>query len=160
YADQGIAAWTQSRVPQAVTTSPNIAGAYARIAVGFLRDARHALDPERPVSIVELGAGSGRFGFRFLKAFSRLLASQPDVHQSFVYVMTDASPTVLQFWQDNPRLRPFVDAGLLDFAQFDVQAPAPLQLLNRGATLQPSDAANPVVLVANYIFDSIPQDAV
>jgi tetratricopeptide (TPR) repeat protein len=160
YEDQGIAAWTQSRVPQAVTTSPNIAGAYAHMALGFLRDVRHALDARRPVYVVELGAGSGRFGFRFLKAFSRLLEGQPDVHQSFVYVMTDASPTVLQFWQDNPRLRPFVASGILDFARFDVQAPAPLELLASGATLRPAAATNPVVLIANYIFDSIPQDAV
>ncbi len=160
YADQGIAAWTQSRVPQAVTTSPNIASAYAHLAVAFLQDVQHALDPTRPVYVLELGAGSGRFGFRFLKAFSRQLEAQPDVHQSFVYVMTDASPAVLQFWQDNPRLRPFVDAGILDFAQFDVQAPAPLQLLASGTTLRPGDTGNPVVLIANYIFDSIPQDAV
>jgi tetratricopeptide (TPR) repeat protein len=159
YADQGIAAWTQSRVPQSVTTSPNIAGAYARITAGFLRDMRHALDPDQPVYVVELGAGSGRLGFRFLKAFTKLLQGQPDVHQSFVYVMTDATPTVVQFWRDNPRLRPFVDAGMLDFAHFDVLEPAPLQLEFSGATVRPNESGNPVVVIANYIFDSIPQDA-
>ncbi len=56
YADQGIAAWTQSRVPQSVTTSPNIAGAYARIALGFVRDMHAVLDPSQPVYLVELGA--------------------------------------------------------------------------------------------------------
>ena len=45
YTDQGVAAWSQSRVPQSVTTSPNIAGAYARIALGFLHDVRTHLDP-------------------------------------------------------------------------------------------------------------------
>ncbi len=74
--------------------------------------------------------------------------------------MTDASPTVLQFWRDNPRLRPFVDAGSLDFAHFDVLEPAPLQLLTSGATLRAHGSNHPVVLIANYIFDSVPQDAV
>jgi hypothetical protein len=160
YADQGIAAWTQSHVPQAVTTSPNIANAYARIALGFLRDMHATLDPTRPVFFVELGAGSGRFGFRFLKAFTRLLEASPEVHQPFVYVMTDASPTVLEFWRDNPRLAPFVEAGLLDFAHFDLLEPAPLQLLVSGRTLEPAPSNNPVIVIANYIFDSIPQDAV
>ena len=56
YTDQGVAAWSQSRVPQSVTTSPNIAGAYARIALGFLHDVRTHLDPSQPVYFVELGA--------------------------------------------------------------------------------------------------------
>src|SRR5215467_14482348 len=160
YADQGIAAWSQSHVPQSVTTSPNIANAYARIALGFLRDMRPTLDPAQPVFFVELGAGSGRFGYRFLKAFTNLLQERSEVQQPFVYVMTDASPTVLEFWRDNPRLRPFVEVGLLDFAHFDLLDPSPLQLLVSGITLQHAGSNNPVIVVANYIFDSIPQDAV
>ena len=73
--------------------------------------------------------------------------------------MTDASASVVDFWRDNPRLRPFVDAGLLDFAHFDLLEPAPLSLLKSGLTLGAGEVANPVVLIANYIFDSIPQDA-
>jgi hypothetical protein len=160
YTDQGVNAWSQSRVPQSVTTSPNIAGAYARIALGFLHDVQAHLDPAQPVYFVELGAGSGRFGYRFLKALTTLLQARPDLHQPFVYVMTDASPTVMQFWRENPRLRTFVEAGQLDFAHFDVLDPAPLNLLVSGATLGRGDSNNPVVVVANYIFDSVPQDAV
>src|SRR4051794_36001344 len=69
YSDQGIEAWTRSRVPQSVTTSPIIAHAYARIVFGYLRDTRATratLDPNEPVYLVELGAGSGRFAYRFL----------------------------------------------------------------------------------------------
>src|SRR5438132_12604456 len=70
YGDQGIAAWSRSHVPQAVTTSPTIARAYARVALGFWRDMAAELDPAQPLYIVELGAGSGRFAFRFLKALT------------------------------------------------------------------------------------------
>jgi hypothetical protein len=160
YSDQGVAAWSQSHVPQSVTTSPNIAAAYARIALGFLRDLRAHLDPSQPVYLVELGAGSGRLAHRFLKAITGLLEERTDLRQPFVYVMSDASPSVLEFWRDNPRLRTFVEAGQLDFAHFDLLAPAPLQLLNAGTTLGFGSSNNPVVVVANYIFDSIPQDAV
>jgi hypothetical protein len=159
YGDQGIAAWSRSHVPQAVTTSPIIARAYARIALGFWRDMQSALDPSQPIYVVELGAGSGRFAYRFLKALTALLEDIPEPHPRFVYVMTDASSSVVEFWRDNPRLRPFVDAGTLDFAHFDLVALGPLTLLNTGVTLRNGEVANPVVLIANYLFDSIPQDA-
>jgi hypothetical protein len=159
YADQGIAAWSHSQVPQSITTSPIIARAYARIVLGFLRDVRSSLDAAQPVYVVELGAGSGRFAYRFLKAFSALLEQVSRVHQRVVYVMSDASASVVDYWRANSRLQPFVDAGVLDFAHFDLVELAPLQLLNTGVTLRVGAVANPVVVVANYIFDSIPQDA-
>jgi tetratricopeptide (TPR) repeat protein len=153
YGDQGIEAWSRSNVPQGITTSPNIARAYAHVVHAYLEDIQPSLDPEQPVYIVELGAGSGRFAYRFLKALTR--------HQTpkFVYLMTDAIPSVMDFWQDNPRLRPFVEAGVLDFAQFDLLDLAPLTLRNSKVTLRTGAVANPVVMIGNYIFDTIPQDA-
>ena len=156
YADQGIEAWTRSGVPQSVTNSPNLARAYARIVSSFLHDLRASLDPTQPVYIVELGAGSGRLAYRFLKAFAELHEHQT---QPVVYVLTDASPPVIDYWRDNPRLRPFIAAGVLDFARFDLLEPGPLELLNSGTTLSLETVGNPVVVFANYIFDSIPQDA-
>jgi hypothetical protein len=159
YGDQGVAAWRPGNVPQAVTTSPVIARAYARIVLGFWRDLRSSLDPSQPVYIVELGAGSGRFAYRFLKAFAALLKDHTAPNQRFVYVMTDGSPAVVEFWRNNLRLRPFVEAGVLDFAHFDLVELGPLVLLNSGTTLRIGEVANPVVSIANYLFDSIPQDA-
>jgi putative S-adenosyl-L-methionine-dependent methyltransferase len=153
YGDQGIEAWTRSNVPQGITTSPNIARAYARVVNGYFNDLSD-VDPSQPVYILELGAGSGRFAYRFLKAFSHLAP-----RHRFVYVMTDATLSVVEFWRDNPRLRAFVDAGLLDFAHFDLVDLGPIHLLSSGTTLQPGGVANPVVMIGNYIFDTIPQDA-
>lgn len=154
YGDQGVEAWTRSNVPQGITTSPNIARAYAHVVSAFLHDVASSLDPDQPVYIVELGAGSGRFAFRFLKYLNQ---HQPLPH--FVYVMTDASASVVSFWRDNPRLHAFSDAGVLDFAHFDLLDLQPLTLLNSGATLRPGEVVNPLVLIGNYIFDTIPQDA-
>src|SRR5438067_10395813 len=91
YGDQGIAAWSRSHVPQAVTTSPIIARAYARVVLGYWRDIQSTLDPSQPVYIVELGAGSGRFAYRFLTALSALLETVAAPRPRFLYVMTDAS---------------------------------------------------------------------
>jgi tetratricopeptide (TPR) repeat protein len=159
YGDQGIAAWSHSRVPQAITTSPNITRAYARMVLGFWRDLRAVLDPSEPLYIVELGAGSGRFAFRFLKAITQLTRDSDEPPPRFKYVMTDAIPSVVNFWRDNPRLRQFVDSGVLDFAHFDLAAQAPIDLQTTGVTLRPGEVVNPIVVFTNYIFDTIPQDA-
>src|SRR4030081_420042 len=88
YGDQGIAAWSRSHVPQAVTTSPIIARAYARVVLGFWRDMQAELAPSQPLYIVELGAGSGRFAFRFLNALTALLQNVAGTQPRFMYVMT------------------------------------------------------------------------
>jgi hypothetical protein len=76
-----------------------------------------------------------------------------------MYVMTDASSSVVDYWRANPRLQPFVAAGELDYAHFDLLELARLELLNAHVTLDINGVRNPVVVLGNYIFDSIPQDA-
>src|SRR5258708_30996254 len=61
YDERGIRAWSHGNVPQGITTTPHIARAYARIALGYLRDVEAQLDPSPPVSVVALSAGSVRF---------------------------------------------------------------------------------------------------
>src|SRR4051794_10758266 len=72
YGDQGIDAWSPGRVPQGATTSPILARAYARVVLGFWRDIAPTLDPGQPMYLVELGAGSGRFAYRFLRTLTAL----------------------------------------------------------------------------------------
>src|SRR2546423_9384940 len=78
FARQGVEAWRQGIVPHYITSNPFIANAYAKVVFGFLRDCRSAInqhqaadfpviDPEQPVYLIELGSGSGRFAFHFLK---------------------------------------------------------------------------------------------
>ena len=40
YAQRGIKAWTEDRVPEFITNNPFIADAYARIVFAFLQDCR------------------------------------------------------------------------------------------------------------------------
>jgi phosphohistidine swiveling domain-containing protein len=79
------------------------------------------------VYIVELGAGSGRFGYRFVKRLSFLLERSSITHKSFTYVMTDAAASMIDYWQAHPSLRPLVDAGVLDFAHFDATRQTDIQ---------------------------------
>jgi hypothetical protein len=67
--------------------------------------------------------------------------------------MTDLGEATLEDWAANPAL----EDERLDFAQFDATSDAPLRLRRRGISLE--HTANPLVLIANYVFDSLPADA-
>jgi tetratricopeptide (TPR) repeat protein len=164
----GIEAWRQSVVPHFITSNSYIANAYARVVLAFLKDWRYQssivngqwspTQGERLV-ILELGGGSGRFAFHFLQKFLPLrnLSLMKDV--PFTYVLTDFSERTIGYWQAHPALRPLVEQGVLDFAHFDAEQTAVLELRHSGRTVGPGSLNQPLVALANYFFDSIPQDA-
>src|SRR3954465_181106 len=94
FAERGIEAWRQGEVPHYVTSNLTIANAYAEIVLALRRD-RDRLSPaeqsHEPLTIVELGAGSGRFAFHFLKRLAALCAEADVAPQSFRYVLTDVA---------------------------------------------------------------------
>jgi hypothetical protein len=140
-----------AEVPHQVVDNPFVAAAYARVVFGYLRDT--APDPEEPLYIVELGAGAGRFAHGFTRELEALMDASPLELPQVVYVMTDVAESTLADWAANPLLA----NAQIDFARFDVGADAPLQLRRRGIVLD--RVANPLVVIANYIFDSVPADA-
>jgi hypothetical protein len=70
--------------------------------------------------------------------------------------MTDLADENIRFWEAHEQLQPWLERGLLDFAQYDATAGEPLQLLRSGDTLSPEHSPGPVFLIANYLFDTIP----
>lgn len=152
-----VRAWSEGVVPHYVTNNPFLARSYGRVLTGFLRDWQSRIDPAQPVYAVELGAGAGRLGYHLLKQWKGL--SLPALQGIRVkYVMTDFSPGQVEELSRNPFLRPLVEEGVLDFAVFDTEAPGPLRLVHGGEVLAPGAVANPMAVIANYFFDSIPQD--
>lgn len=167
---QGIEAWSTGTVPHHITSSPFIADAYARIVSGYLRDclftARRrknsslaSLDPSQPVYVVELGAGPGRLGYLFLKRFLAIQHASALKNIPIKYVMTDLAERNLAYWRKHPLLQPFIEQDALDFACFDVEHDRELKLTHSGETISAKNLRNPLVVIANYVFDSIPQDA-
>jgi hypothetical protein len=78
--DRGIDAWRNDTVPHYVTNNPALARAYAAVALGFLRDlvaAGERFTAAEPFTLIELGAGTGRFAFFFLTAFRAQLRLSP-----------------------------------------------------------------------------------
>jgi tetratricopeptide (TPR) repeat protein len=151
-----LRAWSEGIVPHYITSNPFLAHSYRRLVEAYLRDLGPDLDEGEPVHIVELGAGSGRFGYQLLKL---LRGTGDGVRRPAIrYVMTDLSEERAEDLRRLPALRPLADEGLLDFACFDAEHPGPLRLLESGQTLGPGSLRNPLLVVANYFFDGIPQD--
>jgi hypothetical protein len=159
----GIAAWSEGAVPMWVTSNPFIAAAYARVIGAYWRDCLAVLDSKQPLYIVELGAGSGRLAYHLMRSLMANREQNDKIDEAglpaFRYVMTEYNPALLDFWAAHPALQPLAERGWLDFARFDADQPADLHLQHSGITLSAGSLANPLVLVANYFFDSIPQDA-
>ena len=153
---QGIHAWGAGNVPSYITTNPYMARAYARVVAAFLRECQ-PVSRTQPLYIVELGAGSGRFAFHFLQELETII-QRSALRVPYTYVMTDFTDRNLSFWRAHPSFRDLVDKGTVDFARFDAAAPAPLTLEHSGVALRPGSVENPMVVIANYVFDSIPQD--
>ncbi len=170
YDEVGVEAWALGVVPHSVTNNPRIARAAARVILGYLRDLCRAqdrrtadqpplLDPEQPLYIVELGAGAGRFGFYFLKALKGLRGAEPARRLKICYVLTDFTRRNLEFWSDHPQLRPFLDEGVLDFAVLDAEKAQEIRLEHSGALLSAQTLRNPLVVLGNYVFDTLTADA-
>ena len=173
YDAQGARAWSAGLVPHYITSNPWIADAYAKVMVGWLRDCvatapREAgsfppLDLRHPVHVVELGCGSGRFGFQFLQRLLDLLSRSPLRHVTVRYVMTDFTDSTLEPLRRNPAFQPWIEQGVLTFARYDASTTSGGESgeirLDGGEALSSQTVRNPLVVIANYVFDGIPQDA-
>jgi hypothetical protein len=156
FESSGPEAWSRGVVPHYVTSNPFIADAYAQVTLAHLEDRLGGTLPRRAVPIVELGAGSGRFAFYFLQCFTERLRSSPLRGLPFVYVMSDFAEATIAAWRAHPQLRQFVADGQLDFAHFDAEDGRELVLQESGRRLAQADG--PMVVLANYFFDGLPQD--
>lgn len=155
---QGPRAWASGTVPHYVTCNPYMGRAFAEVIAGFAADvARTSADAERTLYIVELGAGSGRLAWHIVRALQGAL-DVAALGWRTVYVMSDLAEATVQWWQSHPWLAPLIEAGVLDVARFDAAGDDELVLRHSGRVLSPGDPADAVVVVANYLFDSLPQD--
>jgi hypothetical protein len=157
YAGTAADLWGTATVPHGITGNPRIANTYARLALAFLRTATStecSRTGDDVPHIVELGGGSGRFAYLFVRSLRELA---PGLR--FTYVVTDFSAERVTAWAAHPSYAPLVEAGLLDFAVLDADRPGPLELVVSGRTIAPGSLRGPVVGIANYVFDTLRHDA-
>ncbi len=158
FSERGIDAWRNGEVPHYITSNPQMAVTYAELIFAFFRDLSRNRLPVEPVYILELGAGSGRFSYHLLKTLTNMCAKAAFEIPEFIYVISDYIEENVAFCEGHPRLAPFVRDGKLDFAVFNMVEDQEITLRNKKFTIKQNSLRQPLVLIANYVFDSIPQD--
>lgn len=168
YESQGPRAWSQGKVPSHLTCNAYMARAYAQLILAWLRDCQQpgvpkafAIDSTQPLDIIELGAGSGYFASLLLKTLRPLLAELPGPTPRLRYVLTDIARSNVAAWRAHPAFAELQQEGVLDCACFDAERDPQLrlavsrQLLGGDGDGRP---ANPPIVLANYVFDSLRVD--
>jgi len=160
YARLNVGAWGSGPVPLYITSNPLIARAYARMILGYLRDLAASGDVDRkaPVYVVELGAGCGRFSFYLRRALDQMLSRSVFQDIRLVLIMTDFAEGNLDHWQRRSEFVPWLKTGALDVALFDLESSETLSPRAGNVTLAAGQQANPMIFIANYVFDAVPQD--
>lgn len=156
FRDTGIDAWRRGEVPHYITSTAGTAHVYADAVVAYWQAALAAgdVDATQPLYVLELGAGCGRFTHLLSQA---LRARQDEIPGlSWCLLASDIVPANLEFIAGHPCLRDEVAAGRLDTVLWDAERGGPLRL--RAQARRVAAAANPLVIVANYVFDGLRQD--
>lgn len=155
FKEQSVAAWSNQQVPYFPSNSPYLAKFYADLVFSWAQD--NTQSSTQPLYLVELGAGAGKLAFHFLKYFEEtkhLHDNPPEI----CYIITDFIHENLEFSKKHPKMQAFISKGLLDFAHFDANETQTLTLKNRNLTIKKNSLEQPLIIIANYFFDSIPQE--
>ncbi len=160
YENQGPEAWIRGIVPQYITTNPYIANLYAKTVFAYCRDivSTEEFNKDSTIYIMELAAGVGRFTYTFLKRFLKMLEQSTLKGLKFKYLITDLAERNVEYWLAHSYLKPYFESGVLDCATFDMTKDDELSLRYSGEVLSKGNLQNPLILFANYTFDSLPQD--
>jgi hypothetical protein len=97
------------------------------------------------VTVLELEAGSGQFGFLLARALmDAVVDDEPGALPRFRYLMTDVGENNVRSWMTHPRLKPLVETGLMEFAVLDAGAPADARLVLSGKSMAETLGGDPV----------------
>lgn len=156
YQNKGVDAWRSGEVPHYITNNPTVGRTYAELVLAFLRDLSLKNKNNRTVYLLELGAGHGRLCYHFFKHFEKYYESSSLNLPPFCYILSDFVESNVAFWKEHPRLKPYFKKKWLDVAVFDAEKEESIQLQYQKKDLERLE--QPLIVVANYFFDSIPQD--
>jgi hypothetical protein len=149
YIQRGAKAWSEDRIPNFITNNPFFADIYARIVAAFAADGA-GVSSDQPLHILEIGGGVGKFAFLFLRHLEEQLSARGAALENIHYTLADCSPALVEALRNHPYLGEFARRGILEFALgCDALPPEWLQRSH----------SSPRVLIANYVFDSLPHDA-
>ena len=158
YHQNGIAAWSEGIVPHKITNSSLAATTYAELIYAFLKDLANSGETNEVVYLLELGAGHGRLCFNILEHLDRLVSSDSECSTQYCYILSDIVEENLSFFSSHPKLQKYFDRGVLDISYFDGSQSQELTLRKSNITISQSDLAQPILTIANYFLDSLPNE--
>eukprot|EP01053_Blabericola_migrator_P001120 Blabericola_migrator_1__1119@NODE_1287_length_4891_cov_200_399668_g869_i0_p1_GENE_NODE_1287_length_4891_cov_200_399668_g869_i0NODE_1287_length_4891_cov_200_399668_g869_i0_p1_ORF_typecomplete_len973_score187_41GFO_IDH_MocA/PF01408_22/2_6e08Coatomer_E/PF04733_14/6_4e05Methyltransf_28/PF02636_17/0_00019TPR_15/PF13429_6/0_00084TPR_12/PF13424_6/0_0017TPR_MalT/PF17874_1/0_003TPR_19/PF14559_6/0_006TPR_14/PF13428_6/52TPR_14/PF13428_6/0_72ANAPC3/PF12895_7/0_016NARP1/PF12569_8/4_5e03NARP1/PF12569_8/0_02Me len=156
-------AWTSNQVPMFVSSNARLCRDYATLVYNYMADFYSHVKPEdrKTMYILELGAGHGRFSFLFLRMLLNnlpMMRASGFPEQPFVYVFTDIAQGNIDTCRKHYKMIPYIEQGWLDFSLFDANCPQKdLHLIVKN---QPIPEGSPLVVISNYVMDSLKTDAI
>lgn len=156
YEAEGPDIWRQ--VPFLATNNPCLADATADLILRYICELldQGRASREQPFQILELGSGLGKFACHVLQRLEEAAPEHLPAGASWCYILSDRIEANITFWQEHPSFARFRQRGQVAFARFDLLADDGVWLVEPGHPLIRN--ANPLILIANYVFDSTPQD--
>lgn len=158
YQSRGVSAFSEGIVPHHLTSNALVGKTYAELIFGFLKDLAFKEKTKEIVYILELGAGHGRLAFHILTHLEKLIQGSDLTLPPFCYVLSDIVEKNLSFFRAHPQFQEFFQKGILDLCYFDALKSQDLDLQYAQKSIHPKDLKQPIVAIANYFFDSIPQE--
>ncbi len=158
YQERGLAAWSENIVPHHMTSNSMVGKTYAELIFSFLKDLASKGKVTDTVYILELGAGHGRLAFHILKHLENLTRSINTETPPYCYVLSDIVEDNLTFFRQHPQFQTYLENGLLDTTYFDATKSKELFLRHAQKKISPKGLNQPLLIIANYFFDSIPTD--
>lgn len=159
YQDAGLSAWSEGTVPHNMTSNAYVGKTYAGLILGFLKDiAQKSLSKLEKIYIIELGSGHGRLAYHILSQLDYLISLESDVLPPYCYILTDIVESNLSFFEQHHQFQKYLENGQLDVAFFDGTASNELILKRSNITISHQSLQHPLIVIANYFFDSLPND--
>ncbi len=158
YKKKGLDAWRDGSVPHQLTSNALVGRTYAELIFAFLTDRARQGHTQAPIYLLELGAGHGRLAFHILQHLDRLHQNSTLDLPPYCYVLSDIGEDNLNFFQAHPQFQTYLEQGILDVAFFDAINSDSMQLRHSGSTIVAQELEQPILVLANYFFDSIPSD--
>ena len=158
YQQTGIDAWRKGTVPHNLTSNAMVGKTYAELVFAFLKDLAVKGQKDETVYILEVGAGHGRLAFHILKHLERLVGRVGLELPKYCFVLSDIVEENLNFFLDHPQFQSYFERGILDVAYFDAIEGKELELRYAKKTILPQSLNQPLLVLANYFFDSLPMD--
>ena len=156
YESKGSDAWVDD-VPFYITSNVFIATLYANIIMRFIQEwiTQHPDSKDHPFNIVELGTGSGQLSFHVVQAIKKIQTELNLDTIKILYIITDYSQSTIDSWKSQPQLSPLIETKQIDVALFDITKDTTIVPQMHSPTLCNGNVHNPLIVVANYFFDSI-----